>query len=223
MSSKGKKSRQPSDTQFSELKTFVVDSLKTFEAKWQVGNEVTSASEPDGFLNELRQLEARLLERISACERNAEAAAEKFDERLDAMEAYSRRNCILIHGVPESKNENVEAQAIAIINKQVLTPGVVRVSRGDIDRVHRLGRPNSTAADGVRKGARPIIVKFSSYRIRHLVFSKKRMLKKTGITITESLTLKRMQWLRQVRALLGVKSCWTTDGVIRYRPKRESD
>ena len=63
----------------------------------------------------------------------------------------------------------------------------------DIDRSHRLGRLKNG------KQSRPIIIKFARYNIRNRVFKNKKKLKDTGISITESLTQKRMQMLTKAR------------------------
>ena len=78
----------------------------------------------------------------------------------------------------------------------------------DIDRSHRIGR--------LKKGkqSRPIIIKFARYNIRNRVFKNKKKLKDTGISITESLTQKRMQMLTKARNEFLFKNVWTQDGKI---------
>ena len=67
---------------------------------------------------------------------------------------------------------------------------------------------------GKRKGPgqkpRVIIVKFTRYKDRHLVFRNKRLLKGSGISVTESLTLKRMEYLKKAREQHGFCKCLDT-------------
>jgi hypothetical protein len=93
----------------------------------------------------------------------------------------------------------------------------VDIDSEDIDRSHRLGpiKTNGTLDERSPKPKpRPIIVKFVSYAKRNLVFTNKKELKKTGKTITESLTKRRMDLLRAASANERVKTAWTTDGKV---------
>ena len=88
-------------------------------------------------------------------------------EELDTMEQYSRRNCLVVHGIPETKEDSGDA-VLHVFNGQLNVP----VTPHSIDRSHRLGRfqPSSNKP-------RPVIVKFVSYETRRQVFSVKRRLK----------------------------------------------
>ena len=108
---------------------------------------------------------------------------EGLENKIDRQEQYSRRNCILIHGIAENKEENTDQQAIDFINDSL----DIKINEIDIDRSHRIGR-----YDKAKKKARPIIVKFARYSVRGRVFQEKRKLKGTGESITESLTTKRI-------------------------------
>ena len=63
----------------------------------------------------------------------------------------------------------------------------IEISQISIDGSHRLGKQK-----GPGQKPQAIIVKFTRYKDRHPVFSNKKLLKGTGISVTESLTLKRM-------------------------------
>ena len=108
---------------------------------------------------------------------------EELESEIDRQEQYSRRNCILIHGIAEKKVKNTDQQEINFINDN----SDIKIGKIFIDRFHRIGR-----YDKARKKARPIIVKFARFNVRGRVFREKRKLKGTGISITESLTTKRI-------------------------------
>ena len=60
---------------------------------------------------------------------------EEVDAVLDRQEQYSRRNCILIHGVDEVEGEHTDELSIKVIEEhmnQIIKPEA-------IDRSHRLG------------------------------------------------------------------------------------
>ena len=83
-------------------------------------------------------------------------------------------------------------------------------SVNDIDRSHRIRKPSP-------RKKRPIIVKFVRYNDRRKVFSNKKKLKDSGISITESLTARRMEELSKARNEHRFKNVWTIDGKILFK------
>ena len=109
---------------------------------------------------------------------------------LDRQHQYSRRNCILLHGVQEPPNEDTDDSAIDICETEL----GVKIEKNSLDRSHRIGKPK----EGNEK-PRAIIVKFTRYHDRNRVFSEKKKLKGKKIAITESLTRERMDKLKEVK------------------------
>ena len=72
---------------------------------------------------------------------------------LEDLQRYSRRNCILVTGVPEEKGENTDKLVMALSNNKLEVP----LNREDTDRSHRVGRPKAGGK------ARAIIVKFTRH------------------------------------------------------------
>ena len=107
--------------------------------------------------------------------------------KVDNLEGQSRRDNLIIHGVPETKDkletwEDSERIIDSIFKDKM---GLTNLR---YERVHRLGRFSNSKI-------RPIIVKFTSYKDRSSVFSKKKMLKGSNIFINEDFT-KRIQEIR---------------------------
>ena len=71
------------------------------------------------------------------------------------------------------------------------------VTEKELDRTHRIGNPKSGY-----KRLRPIIVKFACYNTRRKVFVNKKKFKNTGISITESLTKRRMEFFKKQKTNL---------------------
>lgn len=132
------------------------------------------------------------------------------DEHIDQLEQYSRRNCLIFHGVAEKPDENVTDIVLDIMKHKLN----VNIEISAIDRAHRIGHPSRTAAQAVKEGRRPIIVKFVSYLFRSMVFRAKRALKNTSTVITESLTNERQRVLKCAKEKFGPRNCWTQDGRI---------
>jgi hypothetical protein len=152
------------------------------------------------LITSLQEQQATLIKQLSAME-----------GKLDEHEQYSRRNCLLIHGLPETHKENTTTIAIKTIAERLK----VSLSEDDIDRSHRLGtKQKLNTSDEDVKQSRPIIVKFCSYAKRDKVFKCKSKLRKTGIVITENLTAKRMSLLNAAKHHQSVESAWSIDGRI---------
>ena len=69
------------------------------------------------------------------------------------QEQYSRRDCLLLYGIPENKNEKTDDLCFAIINEHL----ELSITEADIERTHRTEK------------SRPIIVKFVRYNDRKKV------------------------------------------------------
>ena len=135
-------------------------------------------------------------------ESNARLTAE-----IDTLEQYSRRNCLVMHGVPN--DVNAEHAVLDLCNNKL----GIAIGPECIDRTHRLGTADATVRkDGARP--QPIIVKFTSYRARQDVFMAKRRLKGTKVVITENLTRRRIDLLNRAKGLQSVNAAWTSDGRI---------
>ena len=72
---------------------------------------------------------------------------EELKNKIDGQEQYSRRNCILIHGIAEKKEENTDQQARYFINENL----DIKIDEIDIDRSHRIGRYDKTKKRQDRK------------------------------------------------------------------------
>lgn len=156
---------------------------------------------------------------------NLEKKFKKLDDKLDDQEQYSRRNCILIHGIKETEDENTTMEALNIFNNSMKLNPIMHATY--IDRSHRLGprrmATDQPAANGQKQKPRPrpIIVKFISSNARVAVLKNKKKLKGSGILVTESLTVKRQQLLREAKSLESVEATWTIDGRIHCQLKNK--
>ena len=121
-------------------------------------------------------------------------------------EQYSRKNCLLIHGIPENKNKNTDVLAMEVIETKM----DIKITDNDIDRTHRIGKP-------IKNGTtKPVIIKFVRYNDRKKIFSSKKLLKDSRLSITENLTAFRMKKLTSAREIFGFRNVWTVDGMIYY-------
>ena len=82
---------------------------------------------------------------------------EKLEKLQDKQEQYSKRNCLLIHGNAEGKEEITDAVIINTLNEKLNLDITLR----DIERTHRIGKLKKT------RGKTPI------QRYRNRVFRNK--------------------------------------------------
>ena len=132
---------------------------------------------------------------------------------IDRQEQYSRRNCLLIHKVAETKGENTDQICIDLINEKL----DINLTEKDIDRSHRIGMKKDD-----NNKSRPIILKLVRYNTRKRIFLNKKRLKGTGVSITESLTVRKMDELKNARVEHGFENVWTVDGKIFFKQKNEN-
>ena len=156
-------------------------------------------------------MNTELGDKISELVRSQDYAANKSNETvynlegaIEAQEQYSRRNCLLFHGVGETKDEETDALVIKNVKERL----GITLQNSDLDRSHRLGAPR------MDKRARPIIVKFNRYNTRAAVYGSKKKLKGTTLLLTESLTRRRMEVLNASKRRFGIRNVWTNNGEI---------
>ena len=138
-----------------------------------VSNTVEAMTKCGPILDRVKQDAARELERRVA---HLERENASLHDENDAQEQYSRRNRLLLHGVPEVDTDNA---VLSVANEKL----GLNLTRDCIDRSHRLGQAQSTSNGKTR----PIMVKLTSYDTRRKIFGAKRQLKGTRLAITENL------------------------------------
>ena len=84
------------------------------------------------------------------------ATIESLKGCLDRQEQYPRRNCLLIHGLLESKNENTDELVIDTIKEKMGE----EIEKNEIDISHRLDASKNNGK------SRPIIRKCVRYKTR---------------------------------------------------------
>ena len=181
----------------------------------------------------LAALEEELIntkESLAAAHGELTAANSKLcaaEETLEALEAYSRRNCLLINGLPELPEESTDDLVLDLARAAgvALTPG-------DLDRSHRLGRPRHGAGSVDRP--RAIVVKLLSYNKRQELFAARKALSahRVGdhpvltrhvleeVFIAEFLTTKSQHLFytsRQLKKNGHIWAAYTTNGNVKIR------
>ena len=151
-----------------------------------------------------------------------EKQIKKFEKELDCIkyaqeeqEQYSRRSCLLVHGVPEQTEENTDDVALKLFKSKP----ELNIKETDIDRSHRITSKRHSSDNDTNPQPRALIVKFARYNIRQKVYAPKIKLKKTSIFIREHLTSARQGLTWETLKCTSISKAWTNDGRIRTLTK----
>ena len=170
----------------------------------------------EGEIHELKCAEKKLNEKNKDLEKQTIQLQIELESRSDVLEdlqQYSRRNYLIVSGVPEHRNEKTDD-----LIKNVATKVGVEVQDQDIDRSHRLIAPKPGRP-------RPIIVKFTRYNKRSELIKSRRKLRGTNIGIQEQLTPFNQWLLGKAQELVKrcdiAKAAWSWDGTVTVLVQKE--
>ena len=146
---------------------------------------------------------------------NALRKIKLLEDKLDDHEQRSRNQCLLFHGIEEREDEDTDTEVINLCANHL----GIDLDLNEIARSHRLGPKRDTGKPNTRQTkkdekSRPIIIRFSNFRVRQKLFTSKKRLKGKAFSITENLTKSRMDLLRKANDKLGKGKCWTQEGRI---------
>ena len=116
--------------------------------------------------------------------KNQQLKINKLNKELLYMEAYSRRENLIITGIPESREDTgVEDTAKVLVAFMANELNVSNAADIDFQRVHRLGKPKD-------KGPRAIIARFLKYPDKERILSLGKHLR-DKLFICSQITLKK--------------------------------
>ena len=78
-----------------------------------------------------------------------------MEAQVDQQAQYTRRNCLLFHGIIEEKDKDTDSIIINTVKEET----DLEILPNDLDRSHRIGNPKT------KKKERPIIVEFERYNL----------------------------------------------------------
>ena len=154
--------------------------------------------------DELEKDHEKKNKKISEVDKKVNSLESKLGDSVDELEQYSRRNCLLLHGVRELEGENKND----IIMKTMKEEIDIDIRQQDLDQKHRVDN-TKVCKEGK---SRPIIIKFSRYYVHSAVDKKKKK-----VLITERLTAKRVGLLQEAQGKYRLRNIWTTDGRNLYK------
>ena len=143
-----------------ELKQLIEKINKELGGK--IDNLVNKLNEKDRKIEELEK-------KVTELELKAEYSDKRFqllERRIDDGEQYSRRTSLRISGIPLKVNETAE-ESLGMVKEEVQKLGL-KISDCEFDRAHGIGHAKDRQGTVLKE--RQMIVKFSSFRARTLVY-----------------------------------------------------
>ena len=74
------------------------------------------------------------------CLINMSKLVDSLSGQVDKQEHFSRRNFLLLHGIPENKNEENDDLCLATINEHL----ELSITEANIEGTHRIGKPRDS-------------------------------------------------------------------------------
>lgn len=176
--------------------------------------------ENDNLKKQLEHMDIQLKNNITENEQlrdELNITKQKAERDSNIHEQYSRRNNIRINGIQQTDDKETAEQTCAEVCKQLNAKIKITgfsLTPQHIDIAHRLGK--------LKDGKRQIIVRFQSRMIRDKIMAHKKLLKGSGIFITDDLTQLNNHVLSCFRYKCPdeVESAWSHNGKILYENKQ---
>lgn len=166
----------------------------------EVRSSIPAASPSSNIIGQFQAFRTFVMTSLESLQLQLQLLARQQDD----METRTRRKILLVHGVPEDRDENA-TQCVAKLLSERLAMSDITV--GAIARCHRLGRP-------VSDKPRVILIKFRDQALRDKTWFGKTKLKGSGVTLSEFMTKGRHEAFVAARKKFGVSQCWTRDGYV---------
>lgn len=131
--------------------------------------------------------------------------------KLNDNENYQRRENIRISGIPEVSSENPMKTACNFFAEKGFN-----MSGKELHVAHRIGKQNSGKP-------RTIIIRFFNRNMRDRVIKERKMLKGSGVTISEDVSNLSMKTLMRVQRSQGILNAWIWNGQVRARHEASPD
>lgn len=130
-------------------------------------------------------------------------AIKSLENKCDFLEQHLKRNNLRFIGIPEKDDEVLVDVISNIINDTLMIP----CSPSDIDCTYRVGKSSPNVS-------RTIFVQFLSNIKRNQIYSARKLLKGTNVSLYEDLTATRYYLLSLAKKKHGKNSAWSSGGKI---------
>nr|KAG5692854.1 hypothetical protein BaRGS_020882 [Batillaria attramentaria]KAG5695781.1 hypothetical protein BaRGS_013869 [Batillaria attramentaria]KAG5705595.1 hypothetical protein BaRGS_034793 [Batillaria attramentaria] len=187
-----------------QLTTKLMDRIEKLEGR--VFDLETERDSLKADVQTIKQENHALKQQLQGLKRSTET-------RHNDLEQYQRRWNLRIFGVKETQNEDCVQKCLQVFNDKVH----VNTEEADIQVAHRVKastqHSRGAGAQGGRRAA-AIIVQFANRRVRDKILQNRKVLAKSGVTISEDLTAKNFQLLKAAQVHTATITAWSSNGKI---------
>lgn len=185
-----------------DLEQLFTSRMQQYEDKLQRATSSSNSTHPDlaSLAVEFAEFKSFVWQALNTMKMQLDA----LNSAVDRHETAMRRKVLLLHGVPEKPSEKLPETVLEILKTRLKLSEAS--TNNSIHVCHRLGTS--------QQKARPILVRFFTMEHRQLVWDNKKLLKGSGITVSEFLTRTRHVAFMAARKHFGINNCWTIEGKI---------
>lgn len=126
-------------------------------------------------------------------------------------EQDKKRNNIILHGLTEQDNENLES----VVNDLILNK--LKNVVYPIKEVYRMGKSHRNGS----MISRPVLIKFQSALERDLTMKRRSLLKGSQVFMTDDLAQYVLHMFKTAREIYGKNNVWTVGGFLKIKWKGE--
>lgn len=128
---------------------------------------------------------------------------DEMESKIDQMDQATRSSNLRVFSMKETSKEDTRKVLIETLNKNMS----LNLIESDILLCYRIGKSE-------QKKSRGVFLKLKDLETKKMIYSKKKLLKGTGIVIREDLTSLRVNLLNEAIRIQGLKNVWTEHGKI---------
>ena len=121
---------------------------------------------------------------------------------LNDIQQYSRKSHVRVFGMPEEQNENCQVKVTDLINSKLN----YSIDDNTVEVAHRVGK--------VGEKPRAILVRFHRRDIKYSVMKARKMLRGSGISISEDLTKTNLNLVKESKQHPRIEDAWGWNGKV---------
>ena len=133
--------------------------------------------------NKIKVLEKRIID-LECVKSEQDSVISKLKDNVDNLEAYSRRDNLVIEGISESPNENVRGKVLEFLKTKLDIKDAADIC---LSRAHRIGIPPHQKPSKSTH-PRPIIIRFQNFLDRENVWKASWKMKDKNLFVREDFT-----------------------------------
>lgn len=172
----------------------------------QLNPSAVSYDSTSHFLDQLKNFQTEISSSLKELSKEIEVLKNDVSVlhvKICNIERKQNAHTILVHGIQEP-----DTDIYSVVLKFLCEKLKIKMDKSDISFCHRLGKKSPT-----KDKPRPVVIQFCKRWTRDMIFNNKRLLKGSGVIITEMLTSENLSLFKKAREMFD-KRAWTFNGLV---------